>query len=172
MVEKRQEIAPQDVFELLKLDAGSLNLLAIRQDQKHPGRRRFVDNVVRYTKEHNDAAEQEGAIAPKPEGYYSVFKSVLSSKTVDLIQLIEASKNNDFNKFVRIMKLLDLETLRRMGEIPKIKATVSPFGGEDVVPGVVKGKRTAFTEILKSKGRTAEDIRHAAARRRHSQPEN
>lgn len=161
--EGQSSLTPHDVFDFVSLYANEVNLAEARLDQKNSGRQKFVNELLSAMRSYNEQHAVE--IGEKPEGYYGVLKSVLSSKTNELMDMIAACQHGDFNSFVSIVKEFDFETLRRMRAIPEsARSTVLDLDTYNVLSGV---RADVFT-TLEAQGERPRDVRSAAAEARRS----
>lgn len=111
--------APQDVFDILKTTADEIDLKEAQRNQRDPKRKKFIEDLATYLQDY-----QKHQVA-KPAGYYEELKRVLNSRTTELINLISACQQNNLNRFAQIIKAMDLEVLKQMGQINAITQEIT-----------------------------------------------
>lgn len=117
------EVSGYDVFELLQLTAAEVNFAEAQRDQKNPGRLKFIADFLETLKNYFSAND-----IIRPDGYEGVLKSVLHSKTAELLKMIKACQEGQPEIFAETVSGLDMETLRRMGKLlPQPAAQRSPL---------------------------------------------
>ena len=147
--ESASRVTEQDVIDLLQLTALEIDSHEARTDSTHPGRQKFVREVVATMQNYFLA---NGII--KPEGYFQELQRTLSSRTTETIAMLEAAQKGDVVAFNNVFTRLDEAILRRMGQRPaEEKVQDSPvrgtsYAGQDVVPRVMRGPRSVFERLL------------------------